>query len=290
MSTLYDGNGNTIEVSGGSGSSEGFGVADYVVYADNDGNARQAKLTYQGKTLYPITQQSQRQDKIKKYNGGVMFTLGDSYTAYMNTHFTNFATKHGLVQDNRGLASSTIAGSADGVTVGYHAFWVRLDEAIAEYAAGKVINGTTYNKEDVKLITFMGGANDWTTIDESQGINRIGSGINETNKETLYGALNYIFSTLLSTFPNADVVVILQPSNPNKGVQNMYLKENIVREMAELYSLPIVDCCFNWHQHTNTLDKAKYWQSDNLHLTSEGHDDVIKELEKGVNNLKFSRN
>lgn len=289
MSTLYDGNGNIIEVSGGSGD---FGVTEYASYTDDTGNARQSKLTYQGKVLYPINNQEQRQDKTKKYNSGVMFTLGDSYTAYMNTHFTNFATKHGLIQDNRGLASSTIAGSADGVTVGYHAFWVRLDEAISEYQAdgGYTIGDTAYTCDDVKLITFMGGANDWTTVDVDQGIDRIGSGIDETNKETLYGALNYIFSTLLSTFPNADVVVILQPSNPNKGVQNMYLKENIVREMAELYSLPIVDCCFNWHQHTNTLDKAKYWQSDNLHLTSEGHDDVIKELEKGVNNLKFSRN
>ena len=64
MPTLYDGNGNLIEISDGSGGtgSSDFGVADYVVYADNDGNARQAKLTYQGKTLYPI------KDKIKLKN------------------------------------------------------------------------------------------------------------------------------------------------------------------------------------------------------------------------------
>lgn len=293
MTTFYDGNGNTIEITnGGSGESSDFGVTEYSAYTDDIGTARQAKLTYQGKTLYPITNQAQRQDKIKKYNGGIMFTLGDSYTAYMKSHFDAFATKHGLIQDPRGLASSTIAGSADGSTVGYHAFWVRLDEAIAQYKAegGYTLNGTAYTCDDVKLITFMGGANDWTTIDESQGINRIGSGINETNKETLYGALNYIFATLLSTFKNADIVVILQPSNPNKGVQQMYLKENIVREMAELYSLPIVDCCFNWHQHTNPKDKAKYWQSDELHLTSAGHDEVIADLEKCVNNLKYTRN
>ena len=60
--------------------------------------------------------------------------------------------------------------------------------------------------------------------------------------------------------------------------------------MAELYSLPIVDCCFNWHQHTNPIDKAKYWQSDELHLTSVGHDEVIVDLEKCVNNLKYTRN
>ena len=289
MATLYDGNGNQIEIS--DSSSSDFGVTDYALYTDDNGSARQAKLTYQGKTLYPITNQAQRQDKVRMYDGGVMLTLGDSYTAYMKSHFDAFATKHGLVQDPRGLASSTIAGSADKITVGYHAFWVRLDEAIAQYQAegGYTLNGTSYTCDDVKLITFMGGANDWTTVDESQGINRIGSGINEKNKETLYGALNYIFPTLLSTFKNADIIVILQPSNPNKGVQNMYLKESIVREMAELYSLPIVDCCFSWHQHTNALDQAKYWQSDKLHLTTAGHDDVIADLEKVIDNLKYSR-
>lgn len=292
MTTLYDGNGNAIEINGGSSSSSDFGVTGYSTFDDNEGSARQATLTYQNKRIYPIVTPNQIVDKVKNYNGGVMLTLGDSYTAYMNSHFSTFATKHGLVQDNRGLASSTIAGSEDKVTVGYHAFWVRLDEAIAEYQAegGYTIGDTAYTCDDVKLITFMGGANDWTTVDESQGINRIGSGRDETNKETLYGALNYIFPTLLSTFPNADVIVILQPSNPNKGVQNMYLKESIVREMAELYSLPIVDCCFDWHQHTNALDKAKYWQSDELHLTSAGHDEVIADLEKCVNNLKYTRN
>lgn len=287
MTVLYDGNGNIIEINNNTNSGD-FGVSNYAVYEDGNGSARQGNLTYQGKTFYPITNQDQRQDKVRMYDGGVMLTLGDSYTAYMSSFFNTFASKHGLVQDNRGLASSTIAGSTENA-IGYQPFWERLDKAIVEYTSGKVINGVTYKKEDVKLITFMGGANDWTTIDESQGINRIGSGINETNKETLYGALNYIFPTLLSTFPNADVVVILQPSNPNKGVQNMYLKENIVREMAELYSLPIADCCFNWHQHTNVLDKAKYWQSDNLHLTSEGHDEVVRVLENVVNNLEFSR-
>ena len=290
MSTFYDGNGNPIEISGGG--SGNFDVTGYSVFDDNkEGTARQATLTYQGKRLYPIVTTNQITDKIKKYKGGIMFTLGDSYTAYMKKHFDAFATKHGLVQDPRGLASSTIAGSADGSTVGYHAFWVRLDEAISQYKAegGYTLNGTAYTCDDVKLIIFMGGANDWTTIDESQGINRIGSGINETNKETLYGALNYIFTTLLSTFKNADIVVILQPSSPKKGVQQMYLKENIIREMAEVYSLTIVDCCFDWHQHTNTLDQVKYWQEDKLHLTTAGYDDIIADLEKKVNNLKYSR-
>lgn len=283
---IYDINGNTITV----GDSQ-FSVQDYNLFNDNDGSARQAVLTYQGNKLYPINYGAQRKDLIKKYDSGVMLTLGDSYTAYMNSFFDTFATKHGLVQDNRGLASSTIAGSEDKVTVGYHAFWVRLDEAIEEYEAsgGYTIDDNSYTLDDVKLITFMGGANDWTTVDESQGIDRIGN-IESTNKEQLYGACKYIFEALLSNFPNADIVVILQPSNASKGNYSMHLKESVVRECAEMYSLPVCDCCFEWYNPSNPNDASKYWQSDNLHLTSEGHQAVIDKLEYTVNNLPFSRN
>ena len=63
MSILYDGNGNPINISSGGTGSGDFGVTDYATYEDDNGSARQGKLTYQGKTFYPITNQSQRQDK-----------------------------------------------------------------------------------------------------------------------------------------------------------------------------------------------------------------------------------
>ena len=289
MTTLYDGYGNKIEIEGGTASSD-FDVADYAVFTDDSGNnARQAVLTYQGRKLYPKNYPAQRLDFVKNYGGGVMLTLGDSYTAMGSAYFDAFAAKHGLVQDNRGLASSTIAGSADGVTVGYHAFWVRLDEAVAEYATGKTIGETTYNAADVKLITFMGGANDWTTVDEAQGIDRIGNA-ESTDKEQLYGACKYIFDTLLASFPGADIVVILQPSNASKGNYLMWLKEGVVREMAEMHGLPICDCCFEWYNPSNPDDAATYWASDNLHMTAAGNQTIMDKLEKVVNNLPFSRN
>lgn len=225
---------------------------------------------------------------FKKYEDGVMLTLGDSYTSYMNTKFfTPFATKHGLVQDNRGVASSTIAGTTDG-TVGYQPFWNRLDIAVAEYEAGKVINGTTYNTEDVKLITFMGGANDWFTVDESKGIDRLGS-IESEDKAQLYGACKYIFDKLLSKFPNADIVVILQPSNTTMGNKVMYSKESVIRDCANMYSIPICDCSFEWYNPSNPNDLTTYWQADGVHLTDVGHQAIIDKLESTLNNLPIYR-
>lgn len=284
MAKIYDGKGNVIELE------SKLDVTEYALFEDNDGNSsRQAILTYYGKRLYPKNYPSQRLDFVKKYDSGVMIALGDSYTAMGANYFSTFAETHGLAIDNRGLASSTIAGSQDKVTVGYHAFWVRLDEAIAEYQSGYTINEVSYICEDVKLITFMGGANDWYTVDEAQGIDRLGD-VTSENKEQLYGACKYIFDTLLATFPNADIVVILQPSNKSKGNYEMHLKESIIKECANMYGLPICDCIFEWYNPSNPTENATYWVSDELHLSDSGYTALFDKLEKVVNNLPIARN
>ena len=122
----------------------------------------------------------------------------------------------------------------------------------------------------------------------------------------------------MDTFSNADIVVILQPVNyastvptteenaTSVGFKNlaqvqgmtdaqyssymMMRKEVIVREMAERYGLPICDCCFEWYNPNRANEATKYWQTDKLHLTAEGHQAVIDKLEKVVNNLPFERN
>lgn len=286
MAQFYDGYGKPIEISGGG---EGdFGLTDYSVFEDDNGSReRQATLTYQGRKLFPRNYPEQRVDFVKKYDGGVMIALGDSYTAMGGSYFSSFAEKHGLVCDNRGLASSTIAGSADGSTVGYKAFWTRLDTAVSQYEEGYTIDGTVYSPEDVKLVIFMGGANDWSTVDPEQGIDRLGNPHSE-NKEQLYGACKYIFATLLSSFPNADIVVILQPSNLARIFPH-WQKESIVREMAELYGLPICDCCFEWYHPGNAIDLVTYWQDDELHMTDAGNKAIFDKLETVVNNLPFYR-
>ena len=279
---IYDVSGNPLASDGGE-----FDVTDYSVYVDGDGDrARQGILTYNGNKLYPKIYKDQTLSKPKIYNGGVLLALGDSYTSMGSSQFSAFAEAHGLVVDNQGVVSSTIAGSADGSTVGFRAFWKRLDDDIASYP--KTISGNTYALSDVKLVTFMGGANDWYTVDQT--VDRIGNA-ESTNKEQLWGACKYIFQTLYTTFPNADIVVILQPSNmkPNQEVYAMWLKEGVVKSAAEMYSLPICDCCFDWHSPANPTDLSRYWQSDKLHLTSAGYVDLFDKLENTINNLPFYR-
>lgn len=285
MATLYDGNGNPIQVSGGASSD--FGVTEYNLFTNDKGeSSREAVLTYQGKKLYPKNFPEQRLDYVKDYGGGVMFALGDSYTAMGASYFSAFAENHGLVCDNRGLASSTIAGTTDG-EVGYRPFWNRLDIAIEQYQAGHTIDGVIYHPEDVKLFVMMGGTNDWYTIDEEKGIDRIGNP-DSTDKEQFYGALRYIFDTVPNAFPNADFVVILQPVSGNAGNTVARLKQGIIREMA--IGATICDCCYEWYNPSNPIELATYWQEDKLHMTAAGNEAIFSKLEKTVNNLPFTRN
>lgn len=283
---ICDINGNVVTAS--VADTSGFGVTEYELFVDDNGSTvRQGVLTYDGRKFYPKNYPDQRVDFVKNYGGGVMLALGDSYTAIGASYFTAFAEKHGLICDNRGVGSSTIAGTTDG-TVGFQPFWNRLDTAISEYTTGKTINGTAYGLEDVRFITFMGGANDWSTVDESQGIDRLGDPDSE-DKAQLYGACKYIFNRLLSVFPNADIVVILQPSNLAKILEH-WKKESIVREMAELHGIPVCDCCFEWYHPSNPTDLATYWADDELHMTADGNKAIFDKLEKVVNNLQFTRN
>lgn len=259
-----------------------------------------------------LVQDAAHEDIIKNYGSGVLLGIGDSYMQN-NTALAAIAAKHNLVCDNRGMASSSISGD-EAQTIGLYPFWSRINTAVEEYTAGKTIGDAVYHCEDVKLIVFMGGANDgWIDY-------RRGAGKTETDTNTIYGALNSCFSTLLGSFPNADIIVILQPVNYNVssagwdeemakgygfeslaaakkfsdyqlGQYAMHTKESIVKEMAELYGLNIVDCCFNWYSVLNPNDRVKYWRSDKLHMTEDGNNEIYNiALENAINNLKISRN
>lgn len=230
---------------------------------------------------------SSQESNVKVYKGGLMITLGDSYTAMASTFFDSFASKHGLIQKNAGLASSKIARPEGAGQDTIKSFVTRLDELISSFPL--TIDDKQYSLSDVKLITFMGGANDWTTVDDSKNIDRIGNKYS-TDIGQLYGACKYIFGKLLSTFPTSDIVVILQPNNlKSDGIDQaeMWTKETAVKECAEMYSLPVCDCCFDFYSPMNPNELSKYWQSDKLHLTHDGNTELFKKLEDTLNTLSY---
>jgi len=241
-----------------------------------------------------------------RLTGKVMINLGDSYTKGMQSSLATLATKYGMVADNRGVVSSSICGDTSG-NKGFNPMWSRANTIVSDYASGYTINGTSYTASQVAIITFMGGANDGYGVETW-----IGTGIHETSKETIYGACNHIFNVLAENFPNAKLICITQPAHYNLtvasisddataqtlGFENlaelqqfddiqlsaysMAQKENAVRNTANMYGWNIIDMFKDMPTIFNPSNRAAYWNSDKLHLSTGGYALIINALEKKI--------
>lgn len=249
-----------------------------------------------------------------KLEGRVMVTLGDSYTKGMHGVLSALAEKYGMILDNRGIVSSSICGDTTG-NKGFQPMWNRASGIVTDYTAegGYAIDGVAYAAGDVGIITFMGGANDAFGPETW-----IGSGPADTDTGHIYGAMNHIYSVLTEAFPNAQVITILQPSSFSRTVNRntdpaageviddataqiwgfmdaaayrkmtdiqlsnyaMTIKEEAIRRMAWAYGSPVVDAFGKFPTMFNPGNRAKYWQSDKLHLTAAGYQLVADLLEQ----------
>lgn len=241
--------------------------------------------------------------------GKVLITLGDSYTGGMKTRFDELAQKYGMIHDPRYVVGSAISQKASEWVPAKETFVERTQSIVSDYTNGYTINGTTYHADDVGLITFMGGANDDSTNAW------IGDGINDTDIDTIYGALNYIFDALQETFTNAKFICILQPTyfsmsvsamNSDAKAQTfgfdsmaqalemddvqftnycMTRKERAVQECAWAYHLPILDLFHTFPSVFNSENRDTYWLSDKLHPTQAGYDIVKAAIDKKIAEL-----
>lgn len=156
--------------------------------------------------------------------------------------------------------------------------------------------------ESETLFGVMGGANDGFGKDTWLG--------SPTSMDTnyIYGACNYIFRKLKENFPNAKIICILQPANYSDamnytddetaqalgfkdlaeletwdiysfGQYKMETKERAVKECAERFGIHIVDCIFDWYSVVNPTERAKYWSTDKIHLSSLGSSELSKKLD-----------
>ena len=235
-------------------------------------------------------------------SGGVWIALGDSYTEYADSDFKALAAKYGMVYDGQGVVSSTVCGDDTG-NKGYRPFHSRMDDFIEAYTgSGQTLDGVTYTADDVKLITFMGGANDGFGKDTWLG--------SHTSMDTnyIYGSCNYIFRKLRENFPNASIICILQPANFSDkmnytedeakiigfaslaemqawdiysfGQYKMETKERAVKECAERFGIHIVDCIFDWYSVVNPTHRSTYWNTDAIHLSGAGTAALAEKLDR----------
>lgn len=238
--------------------------------------------------------------------GKVMVCLGDSYTVGMGSLLSTIATKYGMAIDNRGVVSSSICGDVNG-NKGFSPMWNRANTIVSNYSSGYTIDGTSYTADDVGVIVFMGGANDGFGVETW-----IGTGIHETDTNTIYGACNHIFNVLAKTFTKAKLICITQPSSYARSVSSisddataqtlgfenlaelqvmddiqfsnyaMTQKEKAVYDTAWAYGWDIIDMFHDMPTIFNPSNRSAYWQSDKLHLTSAGYTLISNALDKKI--------
>lgn len=239
-------------------------------------------------------------------NGKVMICLGDSYMVGMGGQLATLAAKYNMKIDNRGVVSSSICGDLNG-NKGFSPMWNRADTIVSNYTSGYVIDGNTYHASDVGIVAFMGGANDGFGISTW-----IGSGINETDKEKIYGACNHIFDVLAGAFTGAKLICITQPSNYSRVTSSvtdnataqtlgfdslaqlqamndtqfsnyaMAVKERAVKDTAWTYGWHVIDMFTDFPTIFNPANKSAYWQNDKLHLNTSGYKLICDELDKAI--------
>lgn len=246
-------------------------------------------------------------------SGKVLIAFGDSFTVGMCDQSTYMGTpplvslceKYGLVLDKRGVTGSEISMNGDKPPM-----VSRVDTIVQDYTDGYAIDGTTYTKDDVAVITFMGGVNDGS----SNGV--IGTGINDTATTTIYGALHHIFYSLLKEFTGAKVICIAQPSHYALSAANVVTSEasakalgfdsvaqaqlmdnvqfssyccnrtqNAVKQSALMYGVELIDMIRDMPPISIQANRSAYWAGDKLHLSIAGYTLITNAIEKKLLDL-----
>ena len=135
--------------------------------------------------------------------------------------------------------------------------------------------------DDAELIVLFGGTNDFGHGDAPLG------SFTDRAPITFYGACHYIMEGLIKKYPDAKIVVMTplhrcNEDNPKGDGHKAYdvapLKTyvNIIKEVAEYYSLPVLDLwAVSGIQPKVDIIKSKYCP-DGLHPNDAGHEKMAK--------------
>ncbi len=214
-----------------------------------------------------------------KLEGKIINFLGDSITESLGvsdqskTYYAQLKEKYGLKKVNGYGISGT--RFAEQITPSEYEFYDR-------YFASRVDEMT-----DADAVIVFGGTNDF-----GHGDAPIGEFADRTPK-TFYGACHDLFRRLIEKYPGKPIVIMTPLHRREEddvrvkhGV-SVTLKTyvNIIREVAEYYSLPVCDMFKNsGMQQAIPVIKEKF-MPDGLHPNDAGHELIAERLGEFLKNL-----
>lgn len=143
--------------------------------------------------------------------------------------------------------------------------------------------------DDADIVVVFGGTNDY-----GHGNAPLGSFFDRT-PDTFYGACHYIYSGLIKKYSGKTIVIVTPLHRCNEMSEYGDCKEkrygslreyvNIIREVAEYYSLPILDLYANSGLQPEVEVIKNTYIPDGLHPNESGHQILAQKFEAFFHNL-----
>ena len=143
--------------------------------------------------------------------------------------------------------------------------------------------------DDADVVVVFGGTNDYGHGDAPIG------GFSDRTPETFYGACHYLFSGLIKKYLGKQIVIMTPLHRvgemKNTGSSKLWgagtLKEyvDIIREVAEFYSLPVLDLYKESGMQPEIEEVKEMFIPDGLHPNDNGNKVIARKLQKFLESL-----
>lgn len=136
--------------------------------------------------------------------------------------------------------------------------------------------------DDADVVVVFGGTNDYGHGDAPIG------GFSDRTPDTFYGACHYLFRGLIKKYLGKPIIVMTPLHRLNetrnigtdKAIPTGTLKEyvDIIREVAEYYSLPVLDLFATSGIQPEIDEVLEYYMPDGLHPNDRGNAVIAEKL------------
>ena len=144
-------------------------------------------------------------------------------------------------------------------------------------------------EDDADIVVVFGGTNDYGHGDAPLG------SFSDRTPETFYGACHYLYSGLIKKYVGKTIVIMTPLHRRNelseyggskeKSYGNLKRYVNIIREVAEYYSIPVLDLYACSGLQPEVEEIKNIYIPDGLHPNDLGHQILAHKLEIFLKNL-----
>lgn len=216
------------------------------------------------------------------FSGKVFNFLGDSITQGIgassqdNKYTTVFSRKYGAEVNTYGISGTRFAKQKNHIATQPLSFEEDFCKRYVTMA-------------DADFVVVFGGTNDYGHGDAPVG------DMDDRTPDTFYGACHYLFKGIIEKYPLATIIIMtpLHRLVEGPGGENTVRENNpplkafveIIREVAEYYSLPVLDLYKMSGINPIIPEIQKLYMPDGIHPSDKGHEKIADMLASFIKTL-----